>query len=279
MTTDVDIHLARVVERGPHAGGRIEFEERPPRTPRGRGSRAYYWTPVDGERRELKSVTTILGDVVPKFALQAWYEEMGAAGAAQLAAEGRLNGVDPDRAIDLVRAEGLGAAARSKGAMGRGLAVHALLENYALTGDAPNPNDHPEEVRGYVRGLVDWLLVADPEPIAVERLTCEPDLGYAGRMDLRARVRGRDVVVDLKTNRRGAVYLEAHIQAVGYALGEIACGDGPPDGCMVVAVGREGTFEESDVICEASVWDDLMGWHRTLGGLKSAFADAKATRP
>jgi hypothetical protein len=270
-------YIARTIERGSLAGGLVEFEERPPKTPGGKGYRAYHFTPVgeDSKRVRLKSVTTVLGEVVPKFSLQAWYEEAGAEGAAILAAQGRLDGVDPARAIDHVRDAGLGAGARMGSAQHRGLSVHALLEEYAKTGAAPNPADHPEAHRGYIRGLVRWLVEADPEPIAVERLVVEPTLGYAGRMDLRARVHGRDVLVDLKTNRRGVGYLEAHIQAAGYALAESTCGDGYPDGCLIVAVGERGEMEAVDGVVTWRAWESLIRWHRTLSKAKADYAELR----
>jgi hypothetical protein len=218
--------------------GVLEFEDRP------NGYRAYHFTTPNGQRVRLPSVTTILGATMPKHALMDWYEARGAEGAVILEREGVLAGVPPDMAIEVVRGRGVGASDFAKIAAKRGVDVHGILQSYCETGDFPGASEYPEDYRGYIRGLAAWLIKADPQPVATERLIVHPEHGYAGRTDLRATIYGTDTLCDLKTNRRAQLYPEAALQLAGYADAEERCGDGYPARLLAVAVGPDGTFSE-----------------------------------
>jgi hypothetical protein len=234
-------------------GGLLEFEERVS------GFRAYWYTAPGGKSRQrFPSVTTILGEVMPRHALLEWYEARGAAGALILARKGLLKGVEPDDAIETVRLNGLGGKATAGEAGNRGRRVHKVLEDYLLTGAVPNPTDFLPEERGYLRGLIRWILKSNPEPVEVERLVCDPKRRFAGRLDVRARVHGMsdEFIIDLKTNRRAAIYPSACIQVAAYHNADIACGAQPALGGLLVAVGPDGSFAEGYAPIEAwDVWD------------------------
>jgi hypothetical protein len=234
MTVTETVEIARELE----GVGRSEFVDK------ANGYRAYHYTPPDGVRVRLPSVTTVLGAVVPKHALLDWYEARGAEGAVTLERHGVLEGVDPDQVIEVVRGRGMGAKDHARQAAGRGVSLHAILEDYCRTGDFPNPIDYPEDYRGYIRALARWILKADPEPIATERLVCHPEHGYAGRYDLRALAYGSDALIDLKTNRKGTLYPEAALQLAGYAEADERCGASYPERLLLVALGPDGQFTE-----------------------------------
>jgi hypothetical protein len=108
----------------------------------------------------------------------------------------------------------------------------------------------------------------DPEPVWAERIVCHPRLRYAGRADLRAIVDGRDVLIDLKTNRAGTSYPEAHIQAAAYAAAEVECGEPAPDGTMIVCVGPDGSFEALDGMAGADSFEAVLATYRTLADVR-----------
>lgn len=236
VTVTEDVYLSRRLDDG----GVIEFEERVT------GFRAYWYTaPNTTTRHRMPSVTTILGRISGDGALLDWYEARGAEATLILSRRGFLDNVDPAHAIDAVREAGMGAKATAGQAAERGIRVHKVLETYLSTGVFPNPADYPEDDRGYLRGLARWLLFAQPEPVAIERLVCHPEFGYAGRLDLRARIRGKEWIVDLKTNRRTAIYRKACLQAYAYHVADVRCGADPAEGELLVAVGPDGTFAEA----------------------------------
>jgi hypothetical protein len=260
-----DLYLRRELPDG----ALIEFEERLT------GFRAYWYTgPTPGAKRErLPSVTTILGEIMPKYALLDWYEARGAEAALFLARRGLLDHVEPVDAIEAIRENGMGAKSSAKHASDRGKRIHKILEVYALTGAVPNPADYPEEDRGYIKGLIRWILKADPQVRdsgGVERLVCDGERGYAGRLDLRCCVYGMsdDFIVDLKTNRKARLYPSASLQVAGYHQADVKCGAAPALGGLLVAVGPDGTFADAYVPLEAwDAWDDGLRYYSTTKGM------------
>jgi hypothetical protein len=263
-----------VLERDPVPCDQCEDGRIPGKTAKGRKCPACDGTGTITERVRLDSVTGILG-CLAKPALLGWYEAGGAAGVARLFERGEL-WIGPggklsrpaEEAIDLVRLHKLGADAARDESAARGLDVHTVLEDWAKTGEAPDPGVFPPEQRGYVRGLIRALLALDPEPLVVERITCHPELMYAGRLDLRARINGRDVLVDLKTNKGGRSYLEGHIQAAAYVMAEVALGEPEPDGTLIVAVGEDGSFEAMEGVARPEHFEAVLRCHRALGEVR-----------
>lgn len=259
MTVTEDVFLDRLLDDG----ALIQFEERTT------GWRAYWYTAPGSDRRvRFPSVTTILGKISSDGGLLDWYEARGAEAALTLSRRGYLDHVAPEHAVEAIREAGMGAKDHARSAADRGIRVHAILERYATSGEVPNPADYAEGDRGYIRGLIRWLMRADPQPVAVERLVAHPEFGYAGRLDLRARIRGREYIVDLKTNRRAQIYRKACLQAVAYHVADVRCGADPADGELLVAVGPDGTFSEAftpDGTAEA--WAAGLEYNRRLNDM------------
>lgn len=250
--------------------GLVEFEQRPP-TEKGFVYRAYHVT-IDGERRRLPSYSTIV-NVLAKRALLDWYEQKGIESALELERAGRLAHVSIADAAAVMRANKLGARAHLKEAQDRGLNLHALLEHYARTGEPPNPAEHPDEQRGYIRALVSWLLYAERRGIAfedVERIVAHPAHGYAGRMDVRARMNDYPLVIDLKTNRHGRVFTDHHYQPVAYAVADEACGAEPVHDCLIVAIGPDGAYDEMRSCASPADWLAVLDTYKRASELDKA---------
>ncbi len=228
-----------------------------------------YWLHTDGERQPVVSVTSAL-KVLDKPALLKWAEDCGAAGAAMLAQLGELDGVPLNDVGDLVRLHKLGKDAKRDAGADRGTAVHSVLELWGTSRAVPNLSEFAPEVRGYVQGLCSWLLDVSPEPSSVERIVGSPTHRYAGRMDMRAVIEGRDCIVDLKTGPSGRVYDEAHVQSRAYAMADVECGNPEPEGIVIVAVGEEGNFEMVECRAEPEDWLNVLATHRSMLRLKRA---------
>lgn len=289
-------------------GGIIEFESAPAGyltadgERRRRDHRAYYWTASDDcaaccgtgrqpsekrpapatvkckacngvgtpKRTRKVSVTTLLDAILPKPGLPPWSEARGIEGVIHAMRGGLIDAsTDPADAVKIVREAKLGADREKKLAADRGLNVHALLEHYMLTGNAPDLCEHPVEHHGYVQGLCRWLLKNDPEPECVEQLVCDPVAGYAGRRDLVARIDGRRIGWDAKTQENAGIYTGAHVQLQMYERGAIACGDEPCDELRVVVFAADGGFRE--MLCEAMprTVEVALEWYREVSPIDS----------
>lgn len=165
------------------------------------------------------SVTTILGEGLPKPALMQW--------AANEAASHAVEHFDELRAMPLYKAMDAIRYAhrnRSRSAMARGTEIHkhgeALAEGRAV--------DVPDELRGpveaYARFLDDWKI----EQIATETPLAHTHHRYAGTADLWATVGVRDrapALIDLKSG--GEVYPEVALQLAAYRYANVWQPHGP----------------------------------------------------
>lgn len=232
----------------------------------------------EGARRvRLPSVTTLLDAICPKPGIPPWSEARGIEGAIEAVQRGLIDPYDTASAamaVDVVRANRLGADRARDEAASRGLNVHACLEQYSLTGDPPNPADHPVEHWGYLQALSRWLLHADPEPVAIEQLVAHPDLGYAGRLDLRAHIGGLLTTVDLKTQENAGLYSTAHLQVGLYELAAQRCGDEPASLLTCVVVAANGEFREMPANHDPSVLAAALDYYAAIKPIDAMCAAA-----
>ena len=207
---------------------------------------------VDGvlsKRVRLTSVTTLLSAISEKPGLVPWGENAGSRGTVRAIKLGLL---DPfvegaeDMAINVVRANRLGADAARDDAAARGLNSHALIQGFLEDGTVPSLGDHPEDQWGYIRALSSWLLAARPEPEATELMVCDPTAGYGGRLDLIARIDGKRTLVDFKTSEKGKLWEGGHFQLGLLERGMRVCGDGEVDRRVLVALAADGSFREME---------------------------------
>lgn len=213
--------------------GTLEYEET-------ESSRAYWLLPEGGKRRKrLPSVTTILGGTWPKPALLEWY-----------------------------RKHGNNAVAMRDAAAHRGKSVHAFVEGYLRTGDIPDLADYGAEIAPYITGAARFLWQYQPEPIAIERLVCHPEFGYAGRLDLIASVMDVPTLLDFKTNAEGSIYPEAHVQATAYAIADERCGGEPVQATLLVGISDTGDYFPIMGRDASKLWAVTRDFYRQMGDFK-----------
>ena len=171
--------------------------------------------------RQFPSVTTIL-DVIAKPALGPWYakEERRYFEAAMLEVLARPGARDPEYVLSAVveAVTGVKAADRERQkAAAIGTAIHAGIEWHLRTrlGEDAGPEPRlPEAAIWAVESWKDWARSVDLQPLAIERAVYCELCGYAGTLDLYARVAGVLSVIDWKSGR--AIYPEAFLQNVAY---------------------------------------------------------------
>ena len=171
--------------------------------------------------KSFPSVTTVL-EIIAKPGLGPWYarEERRAFETAMLEVAARYRLLTGEQLLDAViqAVDGVKAADREKQRAALiGTAVHAWIEWRLRTrlGEDAGPEPRlPEAAQWAVEAWKDWAQGVALEPLAIERVvTCE-GCGYAGTLDLYARVGGVPTVLDWKSGR--AIYVEAFLQNVAY---------------------------------------------------------------
>jgi hypothetical protein len=224
------VHLERAV-----AGiGTIYYDETVDRM--GRTRRKYSLLPEGGQRRQtLTSVTTILRGTWPKPGLLEWYAREGA-------------GVDT--ALEAASA--------------RGRAVHKFVEVFMETGDILPFDAFPADYAPYLQGIARFLWEHDPKPIAVERLVAYPEFGYAGRLDLIAAMDEAPTLLDFKSNPKGRIYPEAHVQAHAYRIAEKKCRGADIDRVALVGVAEDGTYNVVEGADASKMWGAVLDFWKTL---------------
>lgn len=167
------------------------------------------------------SVTTILS-VINKPALGPWYarEERRHFETALLDVLARPGARDPEWVLgELAQVVvGVKAADRAKQqAASIGTATHAMIE-YSLRvqlGEDPGPRpDIPDAALWAFEVWRQWADEVELVPLAIERVVHDPVYGYAGTLDLYAKVKGVLTVLDWKTGK--SVYPEAFLQNIAY---------------------------------------------------------------
>ena len=222
--------------------GRLDFHESEKR-------REYWLLPEGNTRRNrLPSVTGILRDTWPKPALLQWYARLGT--EAKTALE--------EAAL-------------------RGKAVHKFVETFCKTGDLLDFADFPVAWHGYLRGAATFLWTFDPQVVAVERLVCHPEMRYAGRLDLIAYLADAPellTLVDFKSNPKGVVYNEAHVQAVGYRMADERCGGDKIARTIVVGIDENGAVKPvvGNDHEARKVWASALDFYAQLKRLEKALA-------
>lgn len=171
------------------------------------GKPSHYY--IDGNKRRIPGVTTILNDGVPKPALVAWAGNTTAEYAVDHWDE--LADLKPSERLKLlkgIRYEQRDAAAN------RGTEVHALAERLVLGEEVDVPDELAGHVESYVRFLDEWR----PEPVLTEVVVVNYTIGFAGTLDTVVDMAGQRWLLDLKTSR--GVYGETALQCAAYANAE-----------------------------------------------------------
>jgi hypothetical protein len=191
---------------------------------------------IEGQR--LPSVTTIL-DIIAKPALGPWYakEERRFFETAMLEVLSRPGARDPEYVLTAVAqaVTGVKAADREKQkAAAIGTAVHAGIEWQLRQqlGEHAGPEPRlPEAAAWAVESWKDWARSVNLEPLAIERTVYCLQCGYAGTLDLYARVKGVLTVLDWKSGK--AIYPEAFLQNLAYRHAATRAGLSSAQGLIV----------------------------------------------
>lgn len=185
------------------------------------GSRGrLYQHPVTAETAV--SVTTILGDGIPKKALVGWAAKEAASYAVdnidELAELAQKGGEHRLEAIDRIKGSPW---RRRDNKANMGTAVHDIAERMGLEGPgAIDVASYDPDLQGYVRSLVRWWEAWKPEVQMTEATVWSREWGYAGTLDLIAKIEipGHGEVtalIDYKSSK--GVYGETALQLIGYA--------------------------------------------------------------
>ena len=198
---------------------------------------------IDGE--DYPSVTTVLS-AIAKPALVTWAEKTAKAAAIESAA---------DLYVDLAKIQGSVPMSRPayiatlQGRMGKdrqtqrelakageiGTQTHALIEwslRTSLGQKVRRPATTPPAEWAFM-AYQDWAKSVDLQPIFIEQTVWSGVHGYAGTLDLVARVRDEVTLIDFKTSK--GIYAEYDLQSVAYQAALAEMGHGlPPGGGIIV---------------------------------------------
>lgn len=146
------------------------------------------------------SITTIIG-VLDKPALLYWAAEQTAEAAVSIAATlaGRIQEDGRENVVKWLRDARFRQVRGQRTATDLGIAVHALLEEYALTGVLPEGD---EETRPFLEQFDRWAQKWQPKYKAAELTVYSPTYGYAGTADGIMEIGGMTVNFDYKTSRK-----------------------------------------------------------------------------
>lgn len=163
---------------------------------------------VDGE--PMPGVTTILKQL-PSPGLTKWAAETTANYAVDNWAE--LDELRPSERLarlNRARHDALNRAGV------RGTKVHKLAEPLVIGG---KPETIPEDLAPHVESYREWLELFRPDPVAVELVLANREVGYCGTADLVAYMMGQIWLLDLKTKQSG-IWRETALQCCAYARAE-----------------------------------------------------------
>jgi len=215
------------------------------------------------EDRDLPSVTTILG-VINKPALAHWIEKTTRAAVIDTAADlhvdlAKANAAGVSRAAYIATIEArLGKAKATDREMVKaqeiGTQAHALIEWTLrkqlgqIVGDRPATTPPAEWA---FMSFEDWAKSVSLEPVYVEQTVWSLDWGFAGTLDLLARVNGELMLIDFKTGK--AIYDESYLQNVAYQVALDEMGHPKPSGGLIVRLPKLETDPAFEVGISPSV--------------------------
>lgn len=139
-----------------------------------------------------------------------------------------------------------------------GTQVHARIEwelRTALKQDAGKRPKLSDPAQWALMAWEDWAKEVRLEPIYIEQVVYSLHYGYAGTMDLYAKVEGRPTVIDFKTGK--AIYAESHLQNAAYQIALYEMGHAPVTGGLIVRLPKVDTDPEFEVQAVAP-GDDLL---------------------
>lgn len=209
----------------------------------------YHVTPEGGDTLELPSVTTIIGNTVPKELT--WYGmKVGIQGMLSIPSADYISVVkaaDPvERALEILKARKLTTYHKMNKAAQLGRLVHSYVEEYAK-GNTEVFIDGDADAQRRVNAFNLFVQENKPEFLQSEIMTCSLQYGYAGTLDTRVkfhagRYAGATALADYKNSNN--IYVDQYFpQLEAYEQAEVECGEDPTDLRCVVRLCDDGTYE------------------------------------
>jgi hypothetical protein len=176
------------------------------------------WYEHDGSKRRNPGVSAIL-NMYPKDALTPWAAKMAAFFVVDnLEKVNQIVATDKAKAVRLIKT----AHSRdSKKKADKGTEVHASTEMIVraiMAGEKPRgavPKDNMPYLKQYVRFLKEF----EVEPVMIETIVWDEEVGFAGRLDLAAKLHAIDdklCIIDTKSGQSG-IWENAALQQTGYS--------------------------------------------------------------
>jgi len=210
---------------------------------------------LDGE--ELLGISTVakIGGALDAFGVaSAWGYNLGVEGAYEIR---NLSQFETLKAFkDEMKRRGLTPWSKSKKAQDRGNYVHDVLEALATSGEVPDLDGIAGEEAGHARGVLKWYVEWQPSFVSTEVQVVSATHKFAGRYDIRARVKDVLCLIDLKTSKR--VYEEQHFpQLMGYEIASVEMGFPPTEEQYVLNTHPDGTY---DFVLSTAIEEDFLAF-------------------
>jgi hypothetical protein len=191
---------------------------------KGTGADQQRWYRNNNTKAEVPGVSAIV-DMMPKGALTPW--------AARLAAEWAIGNLDEVHELLSEKDGEKKAIEKIKGASSRyadkaareGTMVHHYAETVARAvqqNTKPQATDMPQGTMPYLKNYVRFLKEFEVEPVMLETVVWNEEIGYAGRIDMAAILHSISedlVIVDTKSGASG-VWESVSLQQTAYRYAE-----------------------------------------------------------
>jgi hypothetical protein len=256
---------------------------------------------IDGQPQvngqDIVSVTTMTREVGNVFGSAAWYgQRVGVEGVLTLDATIPAPlPEDPDEVVELLKAHRLTTNHVRDDASDRGTDVHAIAEEWARTGETPNPLDYLSHLQPYVEAFCSFLEVEQPEPLEVEEPVGSRAYAYAGTPDLVAflpRLERALGLFDYKSKRKAPprckrceghggpccngtgrrkskAYVQHHFQVRMYEDARIEMGGRPSDFQAIVHLYPDGTYSLIQGVATAAHTPAVVAAYRAVSDVES----------
>ena len=139
----------------------------------------------------------------------------------------------------------------------RGTTVHSIVESYKHT--KKHIDGIPDKYRGYAHAFYSWVEDNQAELLEHERTVVSKQHGFAGTLDLLAKLGDKIFVIDIKTGKD--IYPEAFLQlsAYQYALAEEGTVTDGTGVCLLMENGSykfaEGRQELKPFLAAKALWE------------------------
>ena len=197
---------------------------------------------IDGKKAT--GVTTVLG-VLAKPNLIGWAARMAAEFMEKAITSGEYDLTDKAVLGDLID-EAKNSHTKKKEAAGtHGTDTHALVESYiTMCIESNGAQGKPMDVaRPEIQKFIDWARENVDHFLFSERRMFNKDMFLAGTADFAYVGKdGKRYMADFKT-ASGIFGIDFWLQTAAYRMLAEAEGDAPYDACMVVRLGKDGSFE------------------------------------